>query len=64
MFIVLIHVCFDQIFDKFWEGGVRVSSSIGSPGFDTNISAVGSDEVHFFPGVVLELVPGKIHYTS
>ena len=58
VFIVLIHACFDQISHKLWEGWVGVSRSVGSSGFDTDISAVGSDEVAFYSGIGLQLVPG------
>ena len=59
VFIVLIHASFEQIFDKLWEGWVRVSNSIVSPGFFTNSFAIGSDEVRLCSGIGLKFVPGK-----
>ena len=57
MFIVLFHLCFDQISHELCKGGVWISFIPFPSSSDSNVSTVFSDELLLYPGVSLELVP-------
>ena len=57
MFIVLFHLCFDQISHELCKGRAWISFIPFPPSCHTNGSAVFSNEVLLYPGVSLELVP-------
>ena len=57
MFIVLSHLCFDQIFHELCKGRLWISFIPFPSSSKTNVSTVFSNELLLYPGVRLELVP-------
>ena len=57
MFIVLSHLCFDQISHELCKGRVWISFIPFPSSCKTNVSTVFSNELLLYPGVRLELVP-------
>ena len=57
MFIVLFHLCFDQISHELCKGGVWISFIPFPSSSDSNVSPVSYNELLLYPGVRLELVP-------
>ena len=57
MFVVLFHLCFDQISHELCKGRVWISFIPFPSSCDTNVFPVSSNEALLYPGVRLELVP-------
>ena len=57
MFIVMFHLCFDQIFHELGKRRVWISFLPFPPSRDTDVPTVSFDEALLYPGVGLELVP-------
>ena len=57
MFIILLHLSFDQISHELCKGRLWISFIPVPPSCDTNFPAVYSNELLLNPGVSLELVP-------
>ena len=57
MFVVLFHLCFDQISHELCKGRVWISFIPFPSSSKTNVSTVFSNELLLYPGVRLELVP-------
>ena len=57
MFIILVHVSFDQISHELCKGRLWISFTPAPPSCDTNVSTVFFNELLLNPGVSLELVP-------
>ena len=57
MFIVLSHLCFDQISHELCKGRFWISFIPFPSSSKTNVPTVFSNELLLYPGVSLELVP-------
>ena len=57
MFVVLFHLCFDQISHELCKGRVWISFIPFPSSCDTNVFPISSNEALLYPGVSLELVP-------
>ena len=57
MFIILLHLSFDQISHELWKGRVRISFIPAPSSCETNVPTVFSNELLLNPGLSLELVP-------
>ena len=57
MFIILVHISFDQISHELCKGRVRISFTPAPPSCNTNVSSVFFNELLLNPGVSLEFVP-------
>ena len=57
MFIIFLHISFDQISHELCKGRLWISFAPAPPSFNTNVSAVFFNELLLNPGVSLELVP-------
>ena len=57
MFVVLFHLCFDQISHELCKGRFWISFIPFPSSSKTNVSTVFSNELLLYPGVRLELVP-------
>ena len=57
MFIILLHLSFDQISDELCKGRLWISFTPAPPSCNTNVPSVISYELLLNPGVNLELVP-------